>query len=155
MRVFYRILAYVIAAEVAIQAAFMAYAIAGLYIWVQDGGVLDSAAMESEEAPFDEVVGFMVHGINGMMVIPALALILLIVSFFAKVKGGVLFAVLVLAWVAVQIFLGLFGHEAAIFGFLHGLVAFAVYGSAFMAGFRAKKPGPDAVTEPAAGDALQ
>ncbi|MFG3340290.1 hypothetical protein [Glycomyces sp. NPDC048151] len=154
MRVFYRILAYVIAAEVALQAAFMAYAVAGLGIWVQDGGVLDSAVMESEEPPFDEAIGFMFHGINGMMVLPALALILLIVSFFAKVKGGVLFAVLVLAWVAVQVTLGIFGHEAAIFGFLHGLVAFAVYGSAFMAGYRAKKPGPEPMPAAAAGDAL-
>ncbi|GAA2131490.1 hypothetical protein [Glycomyces algeriensis] len=151
MRVVYRILAYVIAAEVALQAAFMAYAIAGLYIWVQDGGVLDSAVMESEDIPFDESVGFMLHGINGMMVVPFLALVLLIISFFAKIKGGIRFAVILLLWVALQIFLGLFGHEAAIFGLLHGLVAFAVYGTAFMAGFRAKKP----ATEPAVGNAPQ
>lgn len=140
MRVFYRILAYVIAAEVAIQAAFMAYAIAGLGIWIEDGGILDKAVIESDEAPFDEVIGFAVHGINGMMVIPALALILLIVSFFAKVKRGVASAVAVLVLVVLQIFLGLWGHQAAIFGLLHGLVAFAVYGAAFMAGYRATKP---------------
>ncbi|MDN3238309.1 hypothetical protein [Glycomyces tritici] len=151
MRVVYRILAYVIAVEVALQAAFMAYAIAGLYIWVQDGGVLDSAVLESEEVPFDEGIGFMLHGINGMMVIPALALLLLIVSFFAKIKGGVRFAVILLLWVALQVFLGIFGHEAAIFGLLHGIVAFAVYGTAFMAGFRAKRP----ASEPAVGNAPQ
>ncbi|MEU5156828.1 hypothetical protein [Glycomyces sp. NPDC021274] len=151
MRVVYRILAYVIAAEVALQAAFMAYAIAGLYIWVQDGGVLDSAVLESEDVPFDEAVGFMLHGINGMMIIPVLALLLLIVSFFAKIKGGIRFAVILLLWVALQIFLGLFGHEAAIFGLFHGIVAFAVYGTAFMAGFRAKRPAP----EPAVGNAPQ
>ncbi|MBO3731477.1 hypothetical protein [Glycomyces niveus] len=144
MRVVYRVLAYIIAAEVALQAAFMAYAIAGLGIWVEDGGVLDAAVLESEEPPFDEAIGFMLHGINGMMVVPALALILLIISFFAKIKRGVLFALLLLGWVVVQIFLGLWGHEAAIFGLLHGLVAFAVYGTAFMAGFRAKKPAPEA-----------
>ncbi|MEV3935907.1 hypothetical protein AB0K52_08035 [Glycomyces sp. NPDC049804] len=150
MRVVYRVLAYVIAAEVALQAAFMAYAVAGLGIWVQDGGVLDAAVMESEEPPFDEAVGFMLHGINGMMVVPALALILLIISFFAKIQRGVLFALILLGWVVVQVFLGLWGHEAAIFGLLHGLVAFAVYGTAFMAGFRAKKPalGPAAGNEP-------
>ncbi|WP_205323773.1 hypothetical protein [Glycomyces sp. YM15] len=151
MRVVYRVLAYVIAAEVALQAAFTAYAVAGLAIWVEDGGVLDAAVMESEDPPFDEAVGFMLHGINGMMVVPALALILLIISFFAKVKGGVLLAVLVLAWVIVQVLLGIFGHEAAILGLLHGLVAFAVYGTAFMAGYRAKRPAPEA----AAGDAPQ
>lgn len=149
MRVVYRVLAYIIAAEVAIQAAFMAYAVAGLGIWVDGGGVLDSAVMESEDPPFDEAIGFMLHGMNGMMVIPALALLLLISSFFAKIKRGVLFALILLGWVVVQIFLGLWGHEAAIFGLLHGLVAFAVYGTAFMAGFRAKKPAP----EPMAGNA--
>jgi len=144
MRVVYRVLAYIIAADVAIQAAFMAYAIAGLGIWIDEGGVLDSAVIESDDAPFDEVIGFAVHAINGMFVMPALALILLIISFFAKIKGGVIFAVLVLAWVVVQVLLGLFGHEAAIFGLLHGLVAFAVYGTAFMAGFRAKGAAPEA-----------
>lgn len=151
MRVVYRILAYVIAAEVALQAAFMAYAVAGLGIWVQDGGVLDAAVMESEEPPFDEAIGFMLHGINGMMVVPVIALLLLIVSFFAKVKGGIRFAVILLLLVALQIFLGIFGHEAAIFGLFHGIVAFAVYGTAFMAGFRAKRPAP----EPAVGNAPQ
>ncbi|MDA1358299.1 hypothetical protein O1R50_01630 [Glycomyces luteolus] len=149
MRVTYRILAYIIAANVAIQAAFMAYAIAGLGIWIDDGGVLDSAVIESDDAPFDEVIGFAVHAINGMFVMPALALILLIISFFAKIQRGVVYALILLGWVIVQIFLGIFGHEAAIFGLLHGLVAFAVYGTAFMAGYRAKKPTP----EPAAGNA--
>jgi hypothetical protein len=150
MRVVYRVLAYIIAAEVAIQAAFMAYAIAGLGIWVEDGGVLDSAVMESDDAPFDEVIGFAVHGINGMMVIPALALILVIISFFAKVQRGVVFALVLLGWVIVQVFLGLWGHEAAIFGLFHGLVAFAIYGTAFMAGFRAKRP----AQEPVGGNAV-
>jgi hypothetical protein len=134
---FYRGLAYVIAAEVAIQAAAMVYAIAGLGIWVErDSGVLDKAAFESEETLFPEIVGFMIHGINGMMVIPALALILLLVSFFAKIPGGVKWAGLVLLAVIVQVALGLFGHEAAIFGALHGLNALLLFGLAVMAGKR-------------------
>jgi hypothetical protein len=140
MRVVYRVIAYVIAAEVALQAAFMAYAVFGLGKWVDDGGVLDSAVIESDKMAFDEEVGFMLHGINGQMVIPALALILLIVSFFAKVPRGVLYAVMVLVWVAVQVTLGLSGHEIPVLGLFHGLVAFALYGTAFMAGFRAKRP---------------
>ncbi len=141
MRLVYRILAYIIAVEVAIQAAVMVWAIAGLYIWVDGGGVLDSAVLESEEAPpFDEAAGFMIHGINGMMVMPALALILLIVSFFAKVKGGIVRALVLLVLVVLQVFLGLWGHEAAIFGLLHGLNGFLVYGLAFMAGYKAAKP---------------
>jgi len=137
MKGFYRGLAYLVAAEVAIQAAVMVYAVAGLGIWVdQDGGVLDKAAFESEESLFPEIVGFMIHGINGMMVIPALALILLIVSFFARIPGGVKWAGLVLLAVVVQVALGLFGHENAIFGGLHGLNALLLFGLAIMAGKR-------------------
>jgi hypothetical protein len=153
MRTVYRILAYLVAVEVALQAAVMVWAIAGLYLWVDEGGVLDAAVLESDDAPFDEVVGFMIHGINGMMVVPAIALILLIVSFFAKIKGGVRYAVIILVLVVLQLFLGLWGHEAAIFGLLHGLNAFAVYGAAFMAGHRASMHASS--PEPMAGNASQ
>jgi heme A synthase len=137
MKGIYRGLGYVIAAEVAIQAAAMVYAVAGLGIWVEnDGGVLDKAAFESEDTLFPEIVGFMIHGINGMMVIPALALIFLLVSFFAKIPGGVKWAGLVLLAVVLQVALGLFGHENAIFGALHGLNALLLFGLAVMAGKR-------------------
>lgn len=146
MRSVYRWLAYLIAAEVAVQAAVMVYAVAGLGIWVdRDGGVLDKAAFESEERIFPEIVGFMIHGINGMMVIPALALILLIISFFAKVPGGIKWAGLVLLAVVVQVSLGLFGHEEAILGGLHGINALLLFSLAVMAG---KRVSPAAVAPP-------
>jgi hypothetical protein len=152
MRLLYRILAFIIAVEVAIQAAVMVWAVAGLYVWVDGGGVLDSAVLQSEEAPpFDEALGFMLHGMNGMMVIPALALILLIVSFFAKVRGGVVRALVLLVLIVLQVFLGLWGHEAAILGLFHGLNAFLIYGGALMAGIRARKP----ASEPVTGNATQ
>ena len=137
MRKAYRILAFVIAAEVAIQAAAMVYAIAGLGNWVAGGGVLDQATFESEEVLFPEMVGFIVHGMNGMMVIPALAVILLILSFFAKLPGGVKWAAIVLGLVVLQVALGIGGHSAAIFGLLHGLNALALFSSAVYAGRRA------------------
>ena len=96
MRSAYRILAIIIAVEVVIQAMAMVFAVAGLGIWVDEGGVLDKAAFESEDLNFTGVVGFMVHGINGMMIIPLLGLALLVVSFFAKVPGGVKWAAIVL-----------------------------------------------------------
>jgi hypothetical protein len=137
MRTVYRVFAWLIAVEVMVQAAAMVYAIAGLGIWVdRDGGVLDKAAFESEESLFPEMIGFFVHGINGMMVIPLLALIFLIVSFFAKVPGGVKWAALVLLAVVVQVALGLFGHEAAIFGLLHGVNALVLFSLAVWAGKR-------------------
>jgi hypothetical protein len=136
MRTTYRVLAYLIAAEVAVQAMMAVYAMAGLGIWVdKDGGVLDKAAMESD-LDFPGVVGFMVHGMNGMMIIPLIALIFLIVSFFAKVPGGAKWAAFVLLAVVVQVSLGLLGHENALFGMLHGLNALILFSLAFMAGKR-------------------
>ncbi|MBF8189066.1 hypothetical protein ITP53_25690, partial [Nonomuraea sp. K274] len=38
--------------------------------------------------PFPEVVGIIVHGINSGLVIPVLALVLLILSFFARISGA-------------------------------------------------------------------
>jgi hypothetical protein len=145
MRTTYRALAWLIALEVAVQAAAMVYAIAGLGIWVdQDGGVLDKAAFESEESLFPEMIGFFVHGVNGMMVIPALALVFLVLSFFAKVPSGVKWAGFVFVAVIVQVALGLFGHEAAIFGLLHGVNALLLFALAVMAGMRVSKRSADA-----------
>ena len=154
MRTVYRVFAWLIAAEVVVQAAAMVYAIAGLGIWVdRDGGVLDKAAFESEESLFPEMVGFMVHGMNGMMLIPLLALLFLIVSFFAKVPGGVKWAALVFLAVVVQVALGLFGHEAAIFGLLHGMNALLLFSLAVWAGKRVATRTPQ--PETAYGDRRQ
>jgi hypothetical protein len=139
MRTAYKVLAWLVALGVVVQAASMVWAVAGLGIWVdKDGGVLDKAAMESEEELFPEIAGFMIHGMNGMMIIPALALILLIVSFFAKVPGGIAWAAYVLVAVVVQITLGLFGHEAAIWGMLHGINALILFSLAVYAGLRVR-----------------
>jgi hypothetical protein len=136
MKSTYRTLAYLIAAEVAVQAAAIAYMMAGLGIWVEDGGVLDKSVMESEGTPFPEIAGIIVHGINGMMVIPALALILLIVSFFARFPRAVTWAAVVLGLVVLQVLLGLFGHGVAALGGLHGLNAFLLFSASFFAARR-------------------
>ena len=61
--------------------------------------------------PFPEVAGIIVHVNNGFFVIPGLALLLLIVSFFTKVRGAIKWAVIVFALVVVQVLLGFLGHE--------------------------------------------
>jgi hypothetical protein len=140
MRMAYKVLAWLIAAEVAVQATVMVYAVAGLGIWIErDNGVLDKAAFESGESLFPEMVGLMIHGMNGMMVIPALALLLLIVSFFARIPGGTAWAAMVLLAVVVQVSLGLFGHEVALLGALHGLNALVLFSLAATAGFRVRR----------------
>jgi hypothetical protein len=133
MRSAYRVLAYLIALEVVVQAAAVAFAIAGLGKWIMEGGVLDAAAMESESSGFTEEVGFMIHGINGQMIVPLIALLLLISSFFAKIPGGVMWAGLVLATVVVQVLLGIFGHGAPVLGLVHGAVAFVLFTFAVIA----------------------
>lgn len=147
MRTAYKVFAWLVAFGVVVQAASMVYAIAGLGIWVDaDGGVLDKAAFESEESLFPEMVGFMIHGLNGTMVIPALAVILLIVSFFAKVPGGIKWALFVFVAVGLQVFLGIFGHVVAISGMLHGINALILFSVAVMAGVRAHR-GASTATE--------
>ena len=123
MRSAYRIFGYLIAAEVAVQAAAIAYASFGVGKFIDDGGTLDKSVVEGDDLPFDEVVGFIVHGINGQMVIPLLALILLIISFFAKVPQGVQWAAGVFLIVVVQVFLGIFSHDVTWLGILHGINA--------------------------------
>jgi hypothetical protein len=137
MRTAYKVLAYLVAAEVAVQAMLMVWAIAGLGKWVQGGGVFDKSVMESEGTPpFPEVAGIIVHGINGFFVIPALALLLLIVSFFTKVRGAIKWAVIVFVLVIVQGQLAGFGHDFPLVAALHGLNALALFGAAVYAGRR-------------------
>lgn len=83
------------------------------------------------------VIGFPIHAINGTMVIPLLALILLIVSFFAKVPGGVRAATIVLFLVVIQIVLGITAHQVPVLGPLHAINAFGILAMALLAGKRA------------------
>jgi hypothetical protein len=140
MRTVYRVLAFLVALEVAVQAMFIVYGDAGLGLWVEDGGVVDKAtfenAFESGQAPFAEFKAFVFHGMNGMMVIPALALLLVVASFFAKVPRGVVFALAVLGLVVLQVTLGLLGHSVAVLGALHGIYALALFSTAAWTGIR-------------------
>jgi hypothetical protein len=156
MRTVYRVLAWVLAAEVFIQAATVTLAVFGLAKWIEGGGVLDKAVMENDAAgfAFPEEAGFMVHGINGQMVVPVLALLLLVVSFFAKdVRRGVAAAGVVVGLVALQVLLGLFAHDLPALGLLHGVNALLLLVAIGLAARRASGAAPAAIGEvaPAAG----
>lgn len=138
MRTTYRVLAYAVAVLVAVQAAAIAWAVAGMGRWIDGGGVADASTMESSTPPFSEALGFMVHGMNGMMVIPAVGLLLLIASFLAHVPGGVRWAALTAALIALQVVLGFSLHAIPTLGFLHGVNALLVFGAALAAGRRAR-----------------
>jgi uncharacterized sodium:solute symporter family permease YidK len=135
MRTAYRVLAYLLAIEVVVQAMAIAYAIAGLGKWVEDdGGVLNKQVLDSDSPDFQGVGGFATHGINGMMIIPILVLLLLIVSFFAKVPTGVRNAAILLGMVVLQVFLGIFSHSIPFVIVLHVLNAFGILAMAIVAG---------------------
>jgi len=140
MRTVYRVLAWLMAAEVLIQAAAISWAIFGLGKWIEGGGVLDKAVMESQASAFPEDLGFAVHGINGQMVVPVLALALLVVAFFAKLPRGVALAGAVVGLVVVQVLLGMLGHGVAGLGILHGANALVLFAVAVIAARRASLP---------------
>jgi ABC-type proline/glycine betaine transport system permease subunit len=154
MRKVYQVLAYLVALEVVVQAAVMVWGIAGLGIWVDDGGVLDKQtfedAFEGGATPFPEFSGLMIHGMNGMMIIPILALLLLVVSFFAKVPRGIVFALAIVGLVVLQVFLGIFGHSVSISGAAHGVNALILFSVAVMAGVRARTSTRAVPAEPSA-----
>ncbi|WP_328306357.1 hypothetical protein [Actinomycetospora sp. NBC_00405] len=75
---------------------------------------------------FDGVVGFMVHGMNGTIIVPVVALLLLIVSFFAKLPRGVAFAAALFVMVVAQVLLGIVSHSVPALGMLHGALALAI-----------------------------
>ena len=154
MRRVYRILAYLVAAGVVVQAMAIVYGVAGLAKWINAGGVFDKATAESDAA-FPEVLGFAVHGINGTIVIPVLTLALLVCSFFAKVHRSVRWAALVLLLVFVQINLGFAGPDLPALGALHGLNALALFSVAFYTGCRARAGAPDAKNATGAKDAAE
>jgi hypothetical protein len=143
----YRVLAWLVALGVAVQAAAIAFAFFGLLYWVNnEGGVFDAASVRSRETHFTGSVGFMLHAINGEMIVPLLAVLLLIVSFFAKVQGGVLWGALTVLAVAVQVLLGNLAANAPALGPLHGLLAIVVVTLALIASQR--RPAPPAVAAP-------
>ena len=152
MRQVFRVLAYVVAAGVVVQAAVMVYAIAGLGLFVDEGGVLDQAAMDQSAAGqslFPEEVGLMLHGMNGMLVLPAVALLTFVASFFAGVRGAWRWGLAILLLVALQVTLGLAGHSVPFLGALHGVNALLLFAVAMYTGWRVAargRSGPAAAT---------
>ena len=152
MRTAYKLLAYAVAVEVAIQAMAVVWAMAGLGRWIMGGGIADASMMESEIAPFPEVAGFMIHGINGTFVVPLIALALMVLSFFTRQKRAIAVAVGLFVGVVLQGQLGFLGHDRPVVGALHGLNALIVFALALYAarGVSIGSPSDEAADEPAA-----
>ena len=150
MKSVYRVLGFLIAALVFVQAGSIAYGFFGLAKWVDDGGVLDAAAIDNESITFDGLIGLIVHGIFGVMVIPIVALLFVIASFFAKIPGGIVWALITFGIVVVQVLLGLFAHGIPFLGLLHGMVALALLGAALTSAQRVPKALASRSSDPSA-----
>jgi hypothetical protein len=137
MRKAYRWLSYLLAIEVIVQAMAIAYALAGLGKWVDDGHTLTKQVWQSNSPDFTGAGGLALHGINGLAVMPLLAIVLLIVSLFADVEGGTRRAAVLLGVVVLQVVLGLWLHGVPLIAPLHALLAFGILAMAGMAGQRA------------------
>jgi heme A synthase len=142
MRAAYRVLAFAIAALVAVQSAAIGYAVFAQLHWIEQGGTLDEAAFESG-APGTAAMIF--HALDGGVIL-LLSLVLLVISFFAKIPHGVRWALIVLLTTIVQIALGTLSRLVAPIGAVHGAVALVLFGVAVMAAMRARRPA--AVEEP-------
>jgi hypothetical protein len=123
MKPTYRVLALLIALGVAVQTMSIALA---FFIVLKDKDT-------------GENIGLELHSVVGMMVIPLLALVLLIISFFAGVAGGVKWAAIIFGLVVLQVLLAFAAVEAPAVGLLHGLNALALIAVAGIAGSRVAK----------------
>jgi hypothetical protein len=132
MRSTYRVLAGLIAIGVVVQAMAIALAWFTVIKDVDGGLVFDKNS--------DYNIGQATHSIVGSGVIPLLAIVLLIISFFAKVESGVRWALYVFGLVVLQFGLAVLSFGVAAVGALHGLNAFALLAVAAMASRRAAGP---------------
>lgn len=143
MRKTYRFLANAIAALVVVQAGAIAWAFFGLSNEIDKNGlVVNKACLESEGCgDFTAEWGFAIHMFfNGTILIPLVALTLLVVSFFAKVPGGVKLAATIVVLIILQVLVlpTLSREVGSGFGALHGVNALVLMGVAIMAGQRAR-----------------
>ncbi|HEX6447044.1 MAG TPA: hypothetical protein VF053_18255 [Streptosporangiales bacterium] len=128
MKSTYRVLAYIIAGLVVLQAVWIALSSFTAISAIEAGKTVDENAGG---------VGGMLHGLGGMYAIPLVTIVLLVVSFFARVAGGVKWALFILLAVAVQIVLAFLSFGVPQIGALHGLNAFVIIALSVIAGTRA------------------
>ena len=114
------------------QAAAHAWASAGLSAYIFSGGTIDPSP-SAPPPPVPEFLGIVIHGMNGMYVIPLVALLLLIIGFLAKTPRAVALAATVLVLVVLQVTLGVLSHGVTGLAILHGVNALAIFATALIA----------------------
>jgi hypothetical protein len=143
MRSTYRVLAHLVALGVVLQAASIAFAWFAVINELEGGAVYDQSSEGN--------AGHMLHGMVGMNLIPLLSLALLVVSFFAKVPGGVRWAAIVLGLAVLQVVMGIVAFGLPAVGALHGVNALVLFSVALVAGRRVGAAGGARATEAPAG----
>jgi hypothetical protein len=139
----YRFLAVMIAVLVVVQAGAIAWGYFGVANFITDGGVIDEEFLDCTEdcqSIGSADAGFAIHMFfNGLILIPLTSLVLLIVSFFAKVPKGITLAATIFGLVVLQVLVlpALSREVGSGFGALHGINALVLMGIAIMAGSRA------------------
>ena len=133
MRQAYRLLANLIALLVLVQLAAIGLGWFTTINEVEDGTGKVFAGAD------DLNIGHHIHSF-GAVAIAVVALILMVVSFFAGVDGGVKWAGFVLLTVVLQWVLAIIAFEVPVIGALHALNAMAIAGVASMAARRSLTP---------------
>jgi hypothetical protein len=136
MRPTYVVLARVTALLVLVQAAAIAFGTFGILKFVEDGDDYTKSVAEDRSAT--GALGQNIHSF-GALAIALIAIVLLIVSFFAKIDGGVKWAGLVFLAVLAQWVLAIIAFSAPVVGMLHGLNAFVIFGVAMSAAQNANR----------------
>jgi heme A synthase len=150
----YRVLASLIALEVVIQAAAIAFGMAGLGHWVYDEGhVATRATFEEGGPPYTGDAGFELHGTNGALLIPILGLAFLVVGFLTRkrVPRGLTWSAIVFGLVAMQVALGFLTLQVYWLGAAHGVNALVLFAAAAYAALRVRAPARAASEPPVAG----
>jgi len=148
MRATFKALCHTIAGLVVVQAAAIAFAMFGVLHFVDGGDSLNKSLAE-DRSGFDGAAGWVVHSF-GAILISVIAIVLLILSLFAKIPGGtkwagILFGVVLLQWV-----LAIVAFGAPVVGALHAINAFAIAGVAERTAKQAGAVAPGAPTAEAA-----
>jgi hypothetical protein len=138
MRKFYATLAMTLVAGIAVQAASIAFGFGGMLSFIQGGGVVDQAVVEGSGTGSGEI-GFSLHAIVGGAVMPLAALLLVVVSFFVKVRGARMWAAIVLGAVVLQVAVAFSISDVPFLGLIHGANAIAVAATASIAARRMRQ----------------
>lgn len=148
MRSTYRVLALLIAALVAVQAAAIALWVFGLLNWVdEEKNSLTPQIADDRLEGVTGAVGISIHSF-GALAVALVAIVLLIISFFAKIPGGVKWALFVFLAVLVQWVVAIAAFGIPGLGAVHGANAILIAWLALRAAKQANVVRGDATAAP-------